>query len=255
MYDFKIKLAEKIINISALYLETRYFCQDYLSNETADFSIKIEKTDIDSERIKSAQEDEKQGISTRHFSDAYLETLAVYRKIATIMPRYDVLLFHGSVIAVDEKGYLFTAPSGTGKSTHTRLWMEKFKEHAYMVNDDKPLLKIGETVIAYGTPWDGKHHLSKNTSVPLQGICILHQAKENHIERIDESEALVAIMQQIYHPIDDSQAYLQTLKLTDKLLKSVPLYKMGCNISQEAVELSYKTMKSIDLNKIRKGKN
>ena len=55
-----------------------------------------------------------------------------------------------------------------------------------MVNDDKPLLKIGETVIAYGTPWDGKHHLSKNTSVPLQGICILHQAKENHIERIDK---------------------------------------------------------------------
>ena len=62
-------------------------------------------------------------------------------------------------------------------------------------------------------------------------------------------------MQQIYHPIDDSQAYLQTLKLTDKLLKSVPLYKMGCNISQEAVEFAYKTMKSIDLNKIRKGKN
>ena len=75
MYDFKIKLAEKIINISALYLETRHFCQDYLSNETADFSIKIEETDIDSERIKSAQEDEKQGISTRHFSDAYFGSL------------------------------------------------------------------------------------------------------------------------------------------------------------------------------------
>lgn len=141
MISFKIKLANKVIEVATIYSMTKKLCKDYLSQEKADFSIKIEENDIDNERIKSKEEDERQGINIRNFSNEYLETLAVYRKIATQMPQFNVLLFHGSVIAVDNKGYLFTAPSGTGKSTHTRLWMERFKNRAYMVNDDKPLLK------------------------------------------------------------------------------------------------------------------
>ena len=107
-------------------------------------------------------------------NDEYLETLAVYRKIAEKMIDYDTILFHGSVIAVDGIGYLFTAKSGTGKSTHTRLWRELFGERAVMVNDDKPLIKVSENgIIVYGTPWDGKHRLSTNTFVPLKGICFM----------------------------------------------------------------------------------
>ena len=244
MISFKIKLADKVIEVSTIYPMTKELCKDYLSQEKADFSIKIEENYIENERIKSAQEDKRQGINIRRFSNEYLETLAVYRKIATRMPQFNVLLFHGSVIAVDDKGYLFTAPSGTGKSTHARLWMERFKSRAYMVNDDKPLLKVDNGVVtAYGTPWDGKHRLSTNTCVPLQGICILYQAKENTIEKIAKKDALMQILQQTYRPLDDSQAYIQTLNLIDQLLNSIPVYKMGCNISQEAVEIAYEAMK------------
>ena len=100
------------------------------------FTIVTTQSDIDFEREKSAREDTKEGIPIRHFSDAYLETLAVYRKIADHLLSCDTLLFHGSVIAVDGEGYLFTAKSGTGKSTHTRLWREYFGERAVMVNDE-----------------------------------------------------------------------------------------------------------------------
>ena len=84
--------------------------------------------------------------------DDYLETLAVCRKIAERMPEYDTFLFHGSCIAVDGVGYLFTAKSGTGKSTHTRLWRELLDNRATMVNDDKPLIRIADDgLVIYGT--------------------------------------------------------------------------------------------------------
>ena len=106
--------------------------------------------------------------------DDYLETLAVCRKIAERMPEHNTFLFYGSCIAVDGAGYVFTAKSGTGKSTHTRLWRELLDNRATMVNDDKPLIRIADDdAIIYGTPWDGKHPLSHNIAVPLKAICIL----------------------------------------------------------------------------------
>ena len=171
--SFTIQLAEKRIHIRPLYAMIKEYCKDYIvADDTEDamcFHIATTQSDIDFEREKSAREDIKEGIPIRRFSDAYLETLAVYRKIADHLLSCDTLLFHGSVIAVDGEGYLFTAKSGTGKSTHTRLWREYFGERAVMINDDKPLLRITDSdVTAYGTPWDGKHRLSTNTAVPLR---------------------------------------------------------------------------------------
>ena len=123
------------------YIES--YCKDYLYNgEGFDYSISINNQDILYEKEKSRKEDIKEGISIREFSDAYLETLAVYRKICRCLLDENVLLLHGSVVSVDGIGYLFTAKSGTGKSTHTRYWREYFKDRAIMINDDKPLLEI-----------------------------------------------------------------------------------------------------------------
>ena len=158
------------------------------------------------------------------------------------MPRYDTLLFHGSCVAVDGCGYLFTAPSGTGKSTHTRLWRQLLGERAVMVNDDKPLLHIGaETVTAFGTPWDGKHHLSRRMAVPLRGLCILERAPANHIERVAPREALLPLMQQIYRPADVA-AMSKTMTLLERLTKAVPLYRLCCLPDLDAAELAYQMM-------------
>ena len=177
----RYKIADKVVEVTSIHAEVHEYCSDYLTDEPVDYSVTTTQADIDFERQKSAREDEIEGIPTRQFTDSYLEELAVYRKIAEKMLDFDTVLFHGSVVAVDGVGYLFTAKSGTGKSTHTRLWREYFGERAVMVNDDKPLLHIADTVTAYGTPYNGKHRLGTNTSVPLNAICILNRSADNHI--------------------------------------------------------------------------
>ena len=204
--------------------------------------IRITQSDIDFEREKSAREDIKEGIPIRRFSDAYLETLAVYRKIADYLLSCDTLLFHGSVIAVDGEGYLFTAKSGTGKSTHTRLWREYFGERAVMVNDDKPLLHITDSgVTAYGTPWDGKHRLNTNIAVPLKSICILTRDTTNHIKQAESHAAYPMIVQQTNRSLS-ADGMKQTLSLIDRMFTLVPVYRLGCNMNIEAARVAYEGM-------------
>ena len=242
MVTFVIGLAGKKIQISALYESTLRFCSDYLCGGGADYSVEVSAADIAFEREKSAREDALEGIPTRQFSDEYLETLAVYRKIAVRMPNYDTFLFHGSVVAVDGEGYLFTAKSGTGKSTHTSFWRQEFGARALMINDDKPLLQIRDgKVWACGTPWDGKHRLSTNTAVPLKAICILERGEENHIQPISSKQALPMLLQQSYRPkTPDGTATL--LALLDRLTALVPFYRLHCNLDPAAARMAYEGM-------------
>lgn len=238
----KYKIADKVIEINSIYEKVHTYCIDYLSEEPADITVAITQADIDNEREKSKNEDIKEGIAVREFPDDYLEGLAVYRKIADSMLMFDTVLFHGSVVAVDGQGYLFTAKSGTGKSTHTRLWREYFRDRAVMINDDKPLINIADDKITvYGTPWDGKHRLSTNTSVPLKAICILTRADENKIEQITMKEAYTKIVQQIYRP-SDALKMMKTLELVDKLMDNVKLYQLGCNMDISAAKTAYEGM-------------
>ena len=238
-----VKIADKVIAVSALHGYIAVYCKDYISDDTPDFTVQITQSDIDFERAKSAAEDRKEDIPVRYFTDEYLETLAVYRKIADKMIDYDTILFHGSVIAVDGIGYLFTAKSGTGKSTHTRLWRELFGERAVMVNDDKPLIKVSENgIMVYGTPWDGKHRLSTNISVPLKAVCILDRSEKNRIEKVTADSVYNMLVQQVYRP-QNPQKLLKTLQLIDILSENAGLYRLGCNMDISAAELAYNVMK------------
>lgn len=188
--SFRIALAGQVIGVSALYEQTRTFCKNYLTDAPASFEVAVTPADIAFEREKNDREAAVEGHAPGNFSDEYLETLALYRKIVERLLEWDTLLFHGSCISVDSKAYLFTAKSGTGKSTHTQLWKKWFGERAVFINDDKPLLKISaQGVTVYGTPWDGKHHRSTNTSCPLKAVCILTRNTENSIQRIDKKAA------------------------------------------------------------------
>ncbi len=256
MPQFSIQLVENRILVDALFDSTKVFCKEYLcESEGADFSVSITPEDIEYEKQESAEEDAAMGIPTRPFKDEYLETLAVYRKICDQMPERDTFLFHCSAIAVDGKAYLFTAPSGTGKSTHTRLWREVFGDRAVMINDDKPLLRVvsGNTqtskdgtpvqpqFLVYGTPWDGKHRLSTNTVTPVAGICLLERGEGNGIERIAKEEAFPRLLQQTYRP-QSPVALMKTMELLDAVASNVPLYKLRCNMEPEAARVAYAEM-------------
>lgn len=209
-----------------------------------DFSISVTQADVEFERKKSAETDINEGRNVLSYPDGYLETLAIYRKIADVMvTKYDTFLFHGSVLEMDGQGFLFTAKSGTGKSTHTRLWRELYGDKVTVVNDDKPLISIeGGKAKAWGTPWDGKHHISKNMSCDLKGICILERGEKNEIEKITGKEAYTMILQQMYRS-QDKLVLIKTMSLIDKLMKNVDFYRLKCNMDIDAARISYEGMR------------
>ena len=237
------KIADKVIEISSIYEKVHNYCKNYATEEKCDFSVNITPEDIAEEKKRSDSEYAYEGLPLPNFSDDLLEETAVYRKIAEIMPDHDTFVFHGSVVAVDGQGYLFTAKSGTGKSTHTSLWRKYFGERAVMVNDDKPMLRVTDDgVIVYGTPYNGKHNLGCNISVPLKAICILTRGEKNCIVNISKSEVYAILLQQTYRPNDPVQM-AKTLKLVDRMAENVKLYKLACNMDIEAAEVAYNAMK------------
>lgn len=232
MITDRYEFAGKIVEVNSLHDEVHRYCAAYRTDAPADFSVTITQEDIEYERSRA----EREGCR-----DSYLEELAVYRKISEKMPYYDTILFHGSVIAVDGAAYVFTAKSGTGKSTHTALWRRLFGDRAVMVNDDKPLFHIGDVVTAFGTPYDGKHKLSNKIAVPVKAVCILERASDNSIVKITRSEAYPMLVQQAYRPLD-ALAMQKTLILIDKMADSVELYRLGCNMDPEAASVAYEGM-------------
>ena len=236
-------IAGMAVSITSIYRDVHEYCRDYAADAAPELAVATTRADIEFERERSLREAELNGRAPCVSSDGVLEELAVYRKIAERAPERGVILFHGSALAADGEAYLFTAPSGTGKSTHARLWRELLGDRVVMVNDDKPLLRIGEAgVTVCGTPWNGKHRLGTDISVPLRAVCFLHRAKENAIRPTDRSESYAALLQQVYRPLDPA-ALAATLRLVDRLAETVPMYRMGCNMEPEAARVAFEAMK------------
>lgn len=238
----KYEMAGRIIEISSLHEMVHAYCADYRAEGTADFTVETSQEDIECERERSARVAQAEGRDPYGSSDGYLEELAVYRKIAEKMPNYDTFLFHGSCIAVDGEAYLFTAKSGTGKSTHARLWRELLGERVVMVNDDKPLITVEEgRVMIHGTPYNGKHHLGTKMTVPLKAICLLERSKENWIRSVSRKEAFPMLLQQTYRP-SERDALVKTIDLLEKMSELVGLYRLGVNMEPEAAKMAYEEL-------------
>lgn len=230
----KYKIADVVFEAKLIYGYTERLCKNYEydGEQPCDFSVVMTNEDVAKEKALAPE-----------FVEPYLESLALFRKLCDYcLEHANGIIFHSSAIMVDGKAYLFTAPSGTGKSTHTRLWRELLGDRAVMVNDDKPIIRyIDGKFYVYGTPWNGKHHLDTNCRAEIKAICKIEQAKENSISKASTAEMLLTIFNQTIRPEDPAQMD-RLLNLTDKLLTQVELYKLGCNISKEAAELSYTTM-------------
>lgn len=152
------------------------------------------------------------------------------------------MMLHASAVVVDGKAYLFSADCGTGKSTHTELWLKLFGDRAFLLNDDKPALRMEDGVwYAYGTPWSGKHDLSRNTRAELGGICCLSRGEENTIAPLTGPEAILRILRQTARPADPGLRS-KILERLDELITRVPVWQMKCNMEPEAAVVSYEAM-------------
>lgn len=157
---------------------------------------------------------------------------------------YDGLVIHASSIAFRGKGILFTAPSGTGKSTHVGLWEEAFGSEVTVVNDDTPAMRfINDQAILSGTPWSGSSDKFANIQVPLTAIVILEQFHENTISKPNPREAVSMLIPRCFLPYFDAEATSAGFDLIEKLLSKVDVYRLKCLPDQEAVELVYQCVK------------
>ena len=177
-----------------------------------------------------------------YLSDDSCEYLSTGSSFYRQLLQYEGMLLHSSAVMMDGKAYLFTAPCGTGKSTHTQLWLRVFGERAKILNDDKPALRLEKGVwYAYGTPWSGKTDQNTNCKVPLAGICVLGRGIENKIRPYGGAKAVHDILEQTARSAD--AAFMVTLlELLDKLVTAVPVWKLECNMDPQAALVSYEAM-------------
>ena len=241
MAVFTMKVAGATAEVHSLFDSTRDYCKSYLTEVAPEFTITVTPEDLAFEQADLLAEAKAEGMKPRKFTDPFLDRAAIQRKFADFLLNRNILLFHGSTVALDGFAYLFTAKCGTGKSTHTRLWRQVFPT-AQMVNDDKPFLTLTpHGVVAHGSPWSGKHGLANNVCAPLMGICLLRRGEENQICPGDTELLKAALYDQAHSPLDGSLAE-KAKSLVDVLVSQVPVWEMACNKELEAAEVAAKAM-------------
>ena len=158
---------------------------------------------------------------------------------------FDGLMLHASAIVVDGKAYLFSAPSGTGKSTHTGKWLEMLGNKAFILNDDKPAIRIlDDDIYAYGTPWSGKYDISENVVAKLQGICFLTRDNENWIRRMPPMQAFSRLFHASLRNLTKEQSEKECQLIT-KMISRISIYEMGCTPTIDAAKMAYEVMSKL----------
>lgn len=230
----KLKVADLIfdIEVKGSMLSSRVGRYEYKGEEESNFTF----TKIPHEFYNMKSEDDK---NITYDEAEYLYSGTFFYEQLT---NYHGVMLHASCVEYEGKAYLFSAPSGTGKSTHTHLWL-KYLKGARIVNDDKPAIRCIDGVFyAYGTPWSGKTDESINEGFPIAGICFL-QRGENEIKRVSGIKALKYFMDQTVRPAN-KERMLKTMDIVNEILTQVPIYEMTCDISREAVMSAYEGMKN-----------
>ena len=234
---FFVKLAGLTVKIIHMHKVVRSHCSDY----TVDKQDAADIVAMTSQDLIQAEKESADFPCT----DGYCEDICLYRAIAEKMPLFNRAVFHGAAVEVDGKGYIFTAPSGTGKTTHIGLWFKHFGDKVKIINGDKPILRLdSHGVSVCSTPWAGKEGLERNVEMPLHAITLLKRSTENKITKISPKEYFSELVKQFYLP-RDVEAKFKTLDMIDKTFSTVPIYLLECDVSREAAELSFNTLTNI----------
>lgn len=212
---FNILLTDVVFGIDNKFNYIEQMCKDYICNRNAQVIVSVSHEEICAEG---------QGDS------AYLESLAIYRKIAEEIINYDGFLMHGVLAEAKGQGVAFLAKSGVGKSTHASNWKKALAEKFTVINGDKPLVRIIDSkVYAYGTPWAGKEKLQKNARTELKKICFIERAEQNSCLELSKDKVLEKLLGQIYRPKSGVKIAV-LIDLLDKVIRSVEFYEIRCNM-------------------------
>ena len=213
-----------------------------------DISFDITQEDIDEERLLHP-EIWNPDVSVNHENVAVtydygcLEPFVALKKISDAVIHFDTFLFHGAVVEKDGYAYMFTAPSGVGKTTRLKLWLESYPD-SIVVNGDKPFIRVtDEDIYACGSPWAGKEGWNNNVIVPLRAVFFVERAENNLDNVVTEmgiGKAFPMLLQQVHYP-KDPVALRKTLQLLQATDGKVRFYKFRGAPTKEAVQLAYET--------------
>ena len=232
---FNIEISGLCVRMNAKYPFAFHHCRDYIIPERDNFDIDAVCDSDEIAREIAAGE--------MPHSEAYCESICLYRAIAEQLPQRDRFVFHGAAVSINGKGFIFTAPSGTGKTTHIDLLLKNYPQNVSIINGDKPIIHVtdgGARVCS--TPWAGKEGMNANVSCELGGIILLKRGEVNCIRKVQPSEHFSTIVAQTYFP-KDAEARLLTFELLDKLAGQVEFYVLECNVSDDAARTSYEALK------------
>ena len=167
-----------------------------------------------------------------------VEVLLIHKAISTyLLEKKDGFLFHASSIKVGDKAVIFTALSGTGKSTQARHWKQCFGDEVEYINDDKPFIRLVDgTFYVYGSPWNGKHRLGGNIKAPVGYVCFLCRDEEDRVEKISSYEAIPLFLSQTLG-FKEKENQLKVLTLLDKFLKSVKTFRIYCTDTDNSARI------------------
>lgn len=231
----RYQIAGCITEYTPIYEMLRQKMKPYLYDKEGETKITLRLTDEFCERKQKEQP---------HLTVSQCEYIFAGNQFYRKFLLQGGFMLHASAVEVDGKAYLFSADSGTGKSTHAKQWQSYFgEERALILNGDKPAVrKEKEGWFAYGTPFSGKTDENLNRRAELQGICMIEQGETNEIHQISAGEAIPLLMQQTIVP-EECESAGMLLTYLDSLLKEVPIYRMRCTISTEAAKMAYEKMK------------
>ena len=226
----KISVAGIVFEIEHAYPHIAAQCASYLCDGEPSHTVRVTPEMILREKRAA----------TGEVSDGYCESLAAYREISRYLALHDALLLHSAVIEVNGRAIAFSARSGTGKSTHIRLWRSVYGDRVRIVNGDKPIIRFDRegTPIAYGTPWAGKEGWQRNVGVPLHSIVILRRGETDRLLPISREEAALELLGQILIGETESEA-AASMEMLDRLIASVDLRVLYCTPTEEAARVAY----------------
>lgn len=226
---FTIEIAGIPIGIESRYGSTRQLYRDYLTSREPWVTVSVSEEEMKAEGQPTPEENEQ---------------LCIYRKIALLMMDYNAFLMHAAVINIDGQGVVFTAESGTGKTTRVMLWKKAFGKRMKVVNGDKPILRfVNDGLFACGTPWRGKEHLGENTSVPMKAVCFLQRGEEVSLKRMEAKEIMLRLFKQVLVPSNPKLMGV-FMYLMERFIKEVPFYLYTCNMYKEEPAKLWEQMKN-----------
>ena len=225
------KIADLIVNIpEAGGMAPR--CRAYLTNSQQPVDIEIRAEEYELFDIYGGSESVM----------AYMESgWQFYMHLL----RFSGLMMHAAAVSYEGKAYLFSGPSGVGKSTHTELWQQCFGDKVQIINDDKPAIRqIDGRWFVYGTPWCGKNGINTNCKVPLGGICFLKQGEKNVIRRLSAPEIVPLLYMQTNHLLKKKENMHRLLSAIEALVQQIPIYELENLPVPAAAQLSMETMQA-----------